>query len=545
MPVEPMNNSGYRIDAVLFDFDGTLTKPGALDFSVLKRAIGCSHEIPVLEFMAGVGDAAQRQAMADQLDRFELAGASQSSPNPGAEAIVTFIKGLGLPVGILTRNSRNSVSKALDNFTGLSIADFDVLVTREDPVRIKPSGEGVLLAANRLGVNPAHLLMVGDYRFDMDAGRKAGSLTAFITNGSVDETNPDCRFVVETLMELKPIIRDGIVLPAGKLPNDFLESLLDDYRIEDPSVIVGPSVGEDTAAVDISGQEVLVLKSDPITFATASIGHYAVLINANDMATAGAEARWMLATLLLPCGFSRSMVRCIFSDLHDACRQWGITLCGGHSEITDAVVRPVVAGMMNGTIRRRDLIQKCAIMPGDHVLVTKGVAVEGTAIVAVEFRDLLLEKGMTEAEIDVCCAFKNMVSILPEARIAWKNSDVTALHDVTEGGIATALVELSQAGGRGMRIRLDHIPVYPQTRRMGDILGIDPLGLIGSGSLLICCRPDGTQRLVDALEKDGIAVADIGRVTDQAPGIAASEDGAQGLFPQFSVDEITRLFGPH
>jgi len=521
MPVESMNNSGYRIDAGLFDFDGTLTKPGALDFSVLKATIGCPQDIPVLEFMAGVGDAAQRQKMADELDRFESAGASQSSPNPGAEAIVTFIKGLGLPVGILTRNSRDSVSNALDNFTGLSIADFDVLVTREDPVSIKPSGEGVLFAAGRLGVNPAHLLMVGDYRFDMDAGRDAGSLTAFLTNGTPDETMPHCRFVIDTLAELDAIVQDGIGLPAGKLPNDFLAELLDAYRIEDPSVIVGPSVGEDTAAVDIRGQEVLVLKSDPITFATASIGHYAVLINANDMATAGAEARWMLATLLLPCGFSRSMLRSIFSDLHDACRQWDITLCGGHSEITDAVVRPVAIGMMNGTIRRRDLIQKRAIMPGDHVLVTKGVAVEGTAIVAVEFRDLLLEKGMTETEIDVCCAFKNMVSILPEARIAWRNSEVTALHDVTEGGIATALAELSQAGGRGMRIRLDHIPVYPQTRRMGDILGIDPLGLIGSGSLLICCRPDGTQRLVDALEKDGIAVVDIGLVTDQAPGIAA------------------------
>ena len=117
-------------------------------------------------------------------------------------------------------------------------------------------------------------------------------------------------------MDLEPILKAGISLPAGKLPNAFLRELLDLYRIEDPSVIVGPSVGEDTAAVDIDGETVLVLKTDPITFATESIGRYAVLINANDMATAGAEARWMLATLLLPCGFSRSQVRQIFADLH-------------------------------------------------------------------------------------------------------------------------------------------------------------------------------------------------------------------------------------
>ncbi|MBC2710323.1 MAG: hypothetical protein HGJ94_04790 [Desulfosarcina sp.] len=59
-PVEPMTDTPYRIDAVLFDFDGTLTRPGALDFSVIKRAIGCPDGIPVLEFMAGINDDAHR-----------------------------------------------------------------------------------------------------------------------------------------------------------------------------------------------------------------------------------------------------------------------------------------------------------------------------------------------------------------------------------------------------------------------------------------------------------------------------------------------------
>jgi hydrogenase maturation factor len=162
-----------------------------------------------------------------------------------------------------------------------------------------------------------------------------------------------------------------------------------------PSVIVGPSVGEDTAAVDIDGDPVLVLKSDPITFATESIGRYAVLVNANDLATAGAEARWMLATLLLPCGFSRipgpRRVRRPSCRLPGASR---ITLCGGHTEITDAVRRPVVVGMMAGTVAREDLIRKArGWQPGDRVLVTKGVAVEGTAIIAAEFQAAAAGKG--------------------------------------------------------------------------------------------------------------------------------------------------------
>jgi HAD superfamily hydrolase (TIGR01509 family) len=538
-----MEAKPYRIDAVVFDFDSTLTRPGALDFSVIKQAIGCPQEIPVLEYMDGIDDPARRRDMARQLDHFELEGAVASRPNQGAEQLVATIKQAGLPVGILTRNSRASVLKALENFAALSLEDIDVLITREDPVQIKPSGEGVLLAARRMGVDPAHTLVVGDFRFDMEAGRAAGALTAYLTNGGVLPDDVECRFAVQTLADLEPIIAEGLSLAAGKLPNAFLGELLSRHRIADPSVIVGPSVGEDIAAVDIDGEPVLVLKSDPITFATEAIGRYAVMINANDMATAGAEARWMLVTLLLPCGFSRSQVRHIFAELHDACTAGGITLCGGHTEVTDAVSRPVVSGMMAGTITRDHLIRKDRMAPGDRVLVTKGVAVEGTAIIAAEFRALLMEKGMPAAEIDACRRFESMISILPEARICWESGGVSALHDVTEGGIATALSELSQAGCRGLRIRRDAVPVYPQTRRMADLLDIDPLGLIGSGSLLICCRPDHAGSLMAELEKSGIGVADIGEVTQDQAGIEAVDQGAPATWPAFDGDEITKLFG--
>ncbi len=537
-----MTVDAYRIDAVVFDFDGTLTEPGALDFSVVKKAFGCPDHTPVLEFMSQVTDDVRREAMDRELDRFEMAGAAISRPNAGAEAILSHLRRLGVPVGILTRNSRASIQRALENFSGFGMADIDVLVTREDPVKIKPSGEGVRLAASRLNVDPAHVLVVGDFRFDIQAGRRAGALTAYLTNGRSAAEDPGAHFLLRTLSELEPILTDGVSLPAGKLPNDFLGELLARYRITDPSVIVGPSVGEDTAAVTIEGETVLVLKTDPITFATQSIGRYAVLINANDLATAGAEAHWMLATLLLPCGFSRSQVRQIFVDLHEACRSQDITLCGGHTEITDAVCRPVVSGMLTGTIARDDLIQKTRMAPGDRVLVTKGVAVEGTAIIAAEFRDLLLEKGMDEQEIDACHSFQSLIGILPEARIAWAVGGVSALHDVTEGGIATALAELSLAGGRGIRVQRDRVPVFPQTRRMADILSIDPLGLIGSGSLLICCHPQYVRQLMADLERADIAVTDIGAVTEADAGIEALEEGRSVPWPRFEVDEITRLF---
>ncbi|HSO19287.1 MAG TPA: HAD-IA family hydrolase, partial [Desulfosarcina sp.] len=175
-----MSTPSYRIEAVLFDFDGTLTRPGALDFSIIKRAIGCPEHTPVLEFMRAVGDPNRRRDLSRRLDRFEMEGAERSRPNAGAEPMIARIKQAGLAVGILTRNSLASVRRALENFSTLRDADFDVVVTREDPVKIKPSGEGVLLASEKMGVAPAHVLVVGDFIFDIQAGRDAGALTAYL-----------------------------------------------------------------------------------------------------------------------------------------------------------------------------------------------------------------------------------------------------------------------------------------------------------------------------------------------------------------------------
>ncbi len=349
-------------------------------------------------------------------------------------------------------------------------------------------------------------------------------------------------FRISRLSELKAIVRQGIPLPPGKLPNDLLREYLNQFVFDDPSILVNPGVGEDTAAVNIASEEVLVLKSDPITFATDSIGQYAVLINANDIATSGAKPRWLLTTLLFPCGVTPYEIRHVINELKAFCRHWDITLCGGHTEITDAVTRPVVTGMMAGTVTRRNLIDKRNMAPGDRVLLTKGVAVEGTAIIAREFGDRLRNLGMTDSEIDTGRQFLASISIIPEARIAAESKMVSAMHDVTEGGLATAAEELSIAGGYRIEIDMDSIPVFTETRKVCRLLDIHPLGLIGSGSLLICCRQAGCEKLIKAIRMAGIDVYRIGKVLEKGQGISAVKKARPTLWPQFEVDEITRLF---
>ena len=317
---------------------------------------------------------------------------------------------------------------------------------------------------------------------------------------------------------------------------------LNQFIFDDPSIIINPGVGEDTAAVNVDPEEVLVLKSDPITFATDSIGQYAVLINANDIATSGAKPRWLLTTLLFPSGVTPSEISCVFDELKTFCRKWDITLCGGHTEITDAVTRPVVTGMMAGTVTRNNLIDKRNMAAGDRVLLTKGVAVEGTAIIAREFGDRLKNFGMNKSEIGISRQFLANISILTEAKIAAQFEATSAMHDVTEGGLATALEELGIAGGHRIKIDMDSIPVYAQTRKIGQLLNIDPLGLIGSGSLLICCREAGCEALMAAIGKAGIAVTCIGEVLEPGCGITAEKNKRPTPWPQFEADEITKLY---
>ena len=309
----------------------------------------------------------------------------------------------------------------------------------------------------------------------------------------------------------------------------------------DPAILIGPGVGEDTAALDISGQEVLVLKSDPITFVANDIGYYAVVINANDIATSGAAPRWMLTTLLFPPGTTALQIRQTMLEIRNVCQPLGISLCGGHTEITDAVTRPVVTGMMAGLVARSDLLDKSNLRPGDRILLTKRVAVEGTAILAVEFKDRLAALGIDREILQACKGLLDLLSILPEAGLAAGHPGTVAMHDVTEGGLATALFELSCAAGCRLQIEMEKIPVFEQTRTLCRALDLNPLGLIGSGSLVIACRPEHREDLCRQLENAAIEVACIGEVVEKGRGITALENGIQAQWPVFAVDELARL----
>ena len=333
-------------------------------------------------------------------------------------------------------------------------------------------------------------------------------------------------------------------LAVGKLPPQLLERLLAKVASTDPRVVMGPRLGEDAAVLDM-GDRYLVATADPITFATDEAGWYALHVNANDIAVRGARPTWFLATVLLPeGGATEATVERLFADLGEACAELGVALIGGHTEVTAGLPRAIVSGCMLGEVEKDRLVTTGGARPGDTLLLTKGVPLEGAAIVA---RERAAEAGRRGVAADVVKRAQDFlrrpgISVVPEARAACGAARVHAMHDPTEGGVATACWELAQAADVGLRVDRERIPVLREGRVLCEAFGLDPLGTIASGSLLLAVAPDDSEAVIAACRGVGVDCAAIGRVTDASQGVSLVTGGHARPMPTFPQDEITRIF---
>lgn len=332
-------------------------------------------------------------------------------------------------------------------------------------------------------------------------------------------------------------------LPVGKLRSAFLADLLAKYAPLDERVVVGPRVGEDAAVLDL-GDRYLVASTDPVTFVAEDVGWYALVVNANDVAVRGARPRWFLATVLLPdAGTTEAAVEQLFAQLGQACRALGVSLVGGHTEVTAGLDRPVVVGTMLGEVFRERLVTTGGARPGDVLLLTKGVPVEGTSVIVRLRGEELRARGYPEALLAQARARAEQLSVVPEALLAAEVAAVHAMHDPTEGGVATGLWELAEAAGVGLTVEADRIPIIPDGRVLCAAFGLDPLGTLASGALLLAVDPGDAGRLVDTCARAGIDCARIGRVVAREEGVRLRAGGVVRELPRFEQDEIARLVG--
>ena len=336
----------------------------------------------------------------------------------------------------------------------------------------------------------------------------------------------------------------SVVLPAGKLPPPLLDRLLRRFAPSDPRLIVGPQMGEDAAVIDF-GATYLVAKTDPITFATGEIGWYAVNVNANDIAVMGGVPRWFLATVLLPEKTSTpALVEAIYAQLAEACDALGVSLAGGHTEITVGIDRPIISGTMLGEVTPERLVRSSGVQPGDDLVLARGVPIEGTAIIAWEKEQELLARGFDPALLKRAQGFLHDpgISVVAAAHLAVDTVAVHAMHDPTEGGLATGIWEMAQASGVGLTVDFDAVPVPPESQALCDAYNLDPLGVIASGALLVALAPAETGKLLAAFAQAGIPAQVIGHATEPAGELRARRGDRETIFPRFAVDEIARLF---
>ena len=326
-------------------------------------------------------------------------------------------------------------------------------------------------------------------------------------------------------------------MKVGKVPEAVLKrSVLKQIRTDRPEVLLGASVGEDCAAVALQEDEMFVLSTDPITGTAKDIGHLAIQITLNDLASAGAEPIGVMLTFLLPEKLSEAKLRAMMEQAEEAAHAANVQIMGGHTEVTRVVNQPVISVVGVGKAKKGRLISTAAARPGMDVIVTKWIGLEGTSIIAKE-REAELLTRYPKALVDEAKGFDRYLSVLPEAATAVK-SGVSAMHDVTEGGIFGALWEMAESAGVGLEIDLKKIPIRQETVEVCEFFDVNPYELISSGSMLMAAS-DGNG-LVRALEAEGIPAVCIGKVTDGNDRVIVSGEERRFLEPP-KTDELYRV----
>jgi len=304
-------------------------------------------------------------------------------------------------------------------------------------------------------------------------------------------------------------------LRVGKVPNEILRRVVfEKLGAEDASVILGPNIGEDAALIRI-GKGVVAFKSDPITGSVDEVGWLAVYVNANDIATRGAVPKWFIQCVLLPEGSSVAVLDKICRQIDAAAKEIGVSIVGGHTEITPGIDRPIVVGSMIGTVKNERFFTSGGAGAGDLLYMTKSVGLEGTAILSSEPR---VVSKFGHDFTSTCKRMIKLINVVEECMVLTDLEGVTSMHDLTEGGLLGGAWELAEAASSGIFLDLRSVPVLEETRLICGELGLDPYRLISSGSVIFTVRRGSEPDAEEALSESRVKFARIGEVRAASEG---------------------------
>jgi hydrogenase expression/formation protein HypE len=337
------------------------------------------------------------------------------------------------------------------------------------------------------------------------------------------------------------------MMKTGKLDIELLERLLKRFTVSDPRVVIGPKVGEDAAVIDPGEafDRYWVVTADPITFTTEEIGFYGVVANMNDIATRGAVPKWFVVTLLFPeKGSDVKGVEKVFCQIRNACRRFGISIIGGHTEVTSGIEKVILSGNMIGEVKKGRLVRTGGARAGDLLLLMKGVCIEGTSIIAREKGAELLRRGIAPSLIRRAknYIFHPGMEVLRGARIACDKVPVHSMHDPTEGGLINGIVEMAMASQKEIEVDLGKVHLYRESQILCEAYGLNPLRVIASGALLLTISPSDLSSLQKAFSEASIPLQVIGKVRRGPARVLTMEGKRRKELPFISRDEILKIF---
>mgnify|MGYP000004365678 CR=1 FL=1 len=534
---------------VIFDFDGTIVEL-SIDFKKIKEKILNEAKkrklkiprknYPILELLEKI-----KKLNKEEGERFYLIGheilrdeeikaCEKTNPKEGAVELLKRLKENGIKVGIITRNCKDVVYNVVNKFN----IPYDVILTRDDVEKVKPDPLHIKKILEKLNLKKKDVLIVGDHPFDVRCGKKLNLITCGILSeytNQEDFIKEKADFILDDIKEIEYIV--GLKgFPSGKIPNKFLKYLLEKYTSKD--ILISPGIGIDCAIFKFNDKYVFA-KTDPITLTSKDIGFYLVNINVNDISVMGGVPLYFLCCLFFPEGTKFNEIEYVFSQISKECKKFNIKWIGGHTEIIPEIKNVIAVGFTIGKKIKKIEFEK--VIPEDIVFLVKEIGIEGASIIAREkYEDL--KKRFSEKYLEkVKNSIKNPgISVYKEAKKLWENIKIKYMHDPTEGGISTALYEISESKNIGILVDFKKLRFYKPVIKFCEIFNLNPLGIISSGCIVGIIGKRYEKKLIDFCKKNRIKIEIIGRVIEEK-GVFYEIDDKMKKLPKFQRDEINKL----
>lgn len=329
-------------------------------------------------------------------------------------------------------------------------------------------------------------------------------------------------------------------MEIGKLDSKLLEDIVfKNIKYKREEILVRAGIGEDCATIDFGDYD-CVVSTDPITASVKDVGRLAIHISCNDIAANGIEPLGILLTLMLPKDIRIEDIEDIMKSAGEAAAMAKVEIIGGHTEITSAVNQPIIVSTAIGrALKGRNQVTD-NMKPGDIILVTKEVGLEGTGIIASDCPEKISE-FLSNEEIETAKKMLEKVSVVRDGIIAGEIG-THGMHDITEGGILGALWEMCEIKKVGCEVFEEKIPVNPVTLKLCKTLNIDWLKLISSGAMLIIAPKEKEKMLIEAFDAADTAISKIGEIKEGSAGkTIVTKNGAVKNIEAPGRDEIYRV----